>query len=328
MIYRLLNNNSSYHFIALPLLAVLLWSGTLVNPVAHQFSIDVTHMMPLYQPFYLLMQWSGLAANGLAILLSIVAALLIVQMNHRFLFLDCRTFLPGYLYIIITGGFTPLHYLSPIYFVNIFGILAFSNIFSSATSKHPYSNVFTTGMILSIGSLFYFNMIFLFPLIWLAFLFVHKNLEWRHLLLPLLGILVPWLYVFTYYFFVDETTLFIEIIKTNFFVAEHRLFSNAYILTYLAILFVLTVAASVGLIKNLEKKGSVHRIFFQNFLAIGIMSAIVMLLVPSASKEMIMMMATSLSCILANFLLIIKKNFWKNALIYGLIFVSFYLQFV
>lgn len=328
MIYRLLNNNSSYHFIALPILTLVLWIGVFVNPVEHQSAIDVVHMMPLYQPFYLLMQWSMTAANILTMLLTLATAFMIVQMNHRFLFLEQKTFLPGYLYVIIVGGLASLHYLSALYIVNIFGVLALTGIFKSEKSESLYANIFNMGLIFGLASLVYFNIIFLFPLVWIVFHFIHRGLEWRHLILPILGLILPWFYAFTYYSFANHTSLFFDIIKVNFLIPEYHSLDDKYTLMYVGFLAMLMFLTGISLIKSLEKKGSTHRYFFQTFLAIIIMSILIILLVPSASKEVVLLVANPIACILANYCIVIERKLWSSVLIYSLIFMIVYLQFV
>lgn len=328
MIYRFLHNNKSYHFIVLPLIAALLWGGAFIHPEKHQFSIDTTHLMPLYQPFYQLMQWSNVAANLLAIALLTLAAFLLVQLNRRFLFLEQKSFLLSYIFVLIVGGFTSLHYLSPVYFVNIFGVLAIACIFNSEKEETPYGSIFKTGLIFGVASLFYLPVVFLLPLVWLIYQLIQKNFTWRYFLLPIIGLLIPWLYAFTYYFFVGHTALFFEIVETNFFVGEHRFVGDNYELYYLLVLFALMILSGISLLRTFENKGSTPRYFFQSFIAIGVISAFVVLAVPSASKEMLLLVAGSASCILANYLMVIRRKFWSNALLYFLIILVIFLQLV
>ncbi|MFV0553242.1 MAG: hypothetical protein ACK5LR_00890 [Mangrovibacterium sp.] len=324
MIFRLLHNNKAMHFIALPILSVVLWLGALIHPVEHAFQLDVYHTMPLYQPFYLLSQWSSTVGTILAMLLSIATAFLLTNLNSRFLFLEQKTFLPAYLYLIIIGGLTPLLYLSPVYLVNIFGIWSIIIVFDADKTQSALSKIFNAGFIFGIGSLIYFNFIFLFPLLWIAFQYIHKNIDWRILVISLTGLLLPWLYVYTYYFFFDYPHLLFEIIQANFWTPEHH--SNNFMMIYIIVLIALTLLSVTGLLRTLEQRGSTYRSFFRIFLCIGMMSILVFFFVPSASLEVIPMAMPPLAFILANYLIEMKRKFWVNALLYALLAGVIYLQ--
>ncbi len=328
MLYRLLNNNKSYHFIAIPLLTVLLWVGAFINPQEYQFSIDLTHIMPLSQPLFLLTKFSYVLATVLAMLLTVLNAFLLVQLNIRYMFLEQKTFIPAYIYVIVVGGLGQLHYLHPIYVVNILGTIVLSYIFNAEKLEKVYGSIFNVGLLFGIGSLLYFNVTFIFPIIWIAFLFIYKTMKWRHFILSLMGFLLPWVYVFSYYYFIGYLPLLVEIIKTNMQIPELSLSTQKYTLIYIGILALLMLFSSVLLIKNLEKKGLVHRYFFQTFLTICAFGFIIGVFIPSAAKEILLLVSIPVAFILTNYLIAIERKFWANVIIYLLLIVSITFQFL
>ncbi|MFV0291649.1 MAG: DUF6427 family protein [Mangrovibacterium sp.] len=327
MIYRLIHNNKSHHFIALPLLALVLWIGALINPVEHHFAIDLTHQIPLAQPLFLINQWSPLASSIVALVLTILTALLLVQTNHRYLFLEQKTFLPGYLFVIIIGGLVSLKYLNPLYVTNVLGSIALIHIFDSPRENTSLSTLFNTGFIFGICSLFYLSFVFLLPLVWIAFQLITKNINWRHFALPLMGLILPWIHVASYYYFIDQIPLLIEIIQNNFSIPEHLIFGDMTMLYYIAFIILLAAMSSIGIFFTFEKRGSTHRYFFQTYLAIGVASPLLVIFIPSVSKEMLLTVIAPIACILANYLIVIPSKFWANIILFVLLLIVIYIQF-
>ena len=215
MILRILKTNHAYNFFLIPLMVVLLWLPSLIKPEPFPFYAG-EDMMPFYRPVAWLMAQSPFLNSLIPLILLILLAFLAIRLNIQYAFIRVRTFLPASLLVLITSGLTSMHAMHPVYFAVFFVLFAIDRIFDSYDKESIHSNAFDAGFLISIGSLFYMNLVFFFPMIWAGLIVVHKQIKWRDFVLPLFGLLIPWLFTFAGYFFFNQFLDLLVIIEKNF----------------------------------------------------------------------------------------------------------------
>ncbi len=327
MILRLLKTNQAYHFILIPLVVTILWIRSLILPEFFHFYQGEDSMI-LYQPIHQLLGKSALANNLLAMVFVIILSFLVLNLNTTFAFIRIRTFLIANIFVLIISGILSLHTLHPVYFGLLFLLFAIRRIFQSYDKHVAHSNAFDAGFLIGIGSLFYLNLVFYFPMVWFGFMIIRKRNEWRNFVLPIFGFILPWVFAFSYYFLFDEIDLFKQSVEQNFLSQNNLLQSNISLLIYLGFLIVLTLLSSFFLARQYDEKKISTRKFFQIFLITFIISIIVLIAVPSVSQEILVIMALPLSCLISNYLIFMKRQFWANVLLYIFIALVIYLQFL
>lgn len=327
MILRILKTNQAYHFITIPLFVLILWFRAYIQPESLPFPAGENQML-LFRPFNQFNEWSPLASNLLSIVLVLALAFIILRLNTAYSFIRVRTFLPSNIFIFIVSGLTTLHCLHPVYFSTIFLLLSINRIFGAYENKKVNSNAFDAGFFIGLGSLFYFNLIFYFPIVWIGFILIRKNPEWRNFVLPLIGVAIPWLYGFSYYFFTDSVPELGKTISQNFLTSNNFLSGNINFQIYLGLLVVLTLLGSLFLISQLDEKKVSSRKYFQVFFLVFLFSAAILIFVPSASLEILVIMAIPLTFLFSNYLIFMRMQFWGNLFVYLLIAMVIYMQFV
>lgn len=327
MILRFIKNNQSYHFVTIPLIVAALWFRAYLKPQLLPFYVG-EDQMPFYRPFARLSELSVLGTNIGAIALVLILAFIVFRLNGSYSFIRVRTFLPSNLFIIIISGLVALHGLHPVYFGALFLLLAINRIFGAYGTGQANSNAFDAGLYIGLGSLFYFNLVFFFPIVWVGFTLIRKNPEWRNFILPLLGIFIPWLYTFSYYFFTDSLPEFGASIVQNVMTPIHLLDIPLPVKIYFGLLIFLTLLGSFFLIVKMDEKKVSSRKYFQIFFGVFVISLLVLLLIPSASQEMLIIMAIPLSFLFSNYLIFMRMQFWGNLFVYLLIGTVIYMQFL
>lgn len=326
MILRFLKTNQAYHFITIPLFVLILWFRAYISPESFHFFAGEDQML-LFHPFVALDEWSPLVSNLLTIGLTLMLAFLILRMNSVYSFIRVRTFLPSNVFVLILSGLVTLHRLHPVYFGALFLLLAINRIFGAYEIKKPNSNAFDAGFLIGVGSLFYFNLLFYFPIVWIGFVLIRKNPEWRNFILPVLGLSIPWLYGFSYYFFADSLPELGQTIRQNFMTSNNFLEANLNFQIYLGALIFLTLLGSFFLISQLDEKKVSTRKYFQIFFVVFVISVAILFLVPSVSQEILVIMAIPLTFLFSNYLIFMRKQFWGNLFVYLLIALVIYMQF-
>jgi len=327
MILRILKTNQTYHFITIPVLVLILWFRSYIQPEGFPF-FPGEDQMPLFRLVGHISEWSVLASNLLTIGLVLAIAFIILRLNTAYSFIRVRTFLPSNIFIFIASGLTTLHSLHPVYLSAIFLLLSINRIFGAYGSPKVNANAFDAGFYIGLGSLFYFNLIFFFPIVWIGFVLIRKNPEWRNFILPMIGLAIPWLYCFSYYFFTDSVPELGIAISRNFLTPNYFLSGNINFQIYLGLLIFLTLLGSFFLVQQIDEKNVSSRKYFQIFFLIFLISIAILIFIPSVSQEILVIMAIPLTFLLSNYLIFIRKQFWGNLFIYLLIAMVIYMQFI
>ncbi len=326
MVLRFLKTNQAYHFITIPLFVLILWFRAYIEPESFYF-FEGEDQMLLFRPFAALIESSALVGNLLTIGMALILAFLILRLNTVYSFIRVRTFLPSNLFVLILSGLITIHSLHPVYFGTLFLLLAINRIFGAYEIKKPNSNAFDAGFLIGLGSLFYFNLIFYFPIVWIGFVLIRKNPEWRNFVLPIIGLSVPWLYGFSYYFFSDSLPELGQVIRQNFVTPNNFLQANINFQIYLGLLIFLTLLGSYFLVAQMDEKKVSTRKYFQIFFVVFLISIAILFLVPSVSQEILVIVAVPLTFLFANYLIFMRMQFWGNLFVYLLIAMVIYMQF-
>ena len=326
MILRFLKTNQAYHFLLIPIVVLGLWFRSYIHPAFFPFFPGEDKMF-LYRPIAQLLEKSALASNLVAMVLVIVLAFLILRLNTAYAFIRIRTFLPSNIFVLTVSGLLTLHTLHPVYFGLLFLLLGVDRIFQSYDKHKFHSSAFDAGFFIGLGSLFYLNLVFYFPIIWIGFVLIKKSPEWRNFVLPLLGLLVPWLFAWSYYFLTGQMPDFNHTIAVNFNFENNFLRGNVELQFYLGFLTILTLLGSVFLLNQYDEKKISTRKYFQIFFLIFLISFVLLLVVPAVSQEILVIMALPLTVLISNYLIFQKRMFWSNLLMYLFVALIIYLQF-
>ncbi len=327
MLLRVLKTNQAYHFILIPMMAVLLWLPSLIKPETYLF-YSGEDMMPLYRPVAWLMARSKFLNSIIPLVMLILLSFLTIRLNIQYAFIRVRTFLPASLLIFITSGLLSMHAMHPVYFAVFFLLFAIDRIFDSYEKTKIHSNAFDAGLLISIGSLFYMNLLFFFPIVWIGLFIIHRQIRWRDFVLPLFGLLLPWLFTFTGYFFSKNFPDFLIILDRNIFSANNILTGKIPLQVYLGLLILITLLSSIFFLAQYVEKKISSRKFFQVFFFVFLISLILIVAVPAVSQEIFIILAVPLSFLISNYLVFMKRKFWGEVILYLLLSVVIYLQFV
>jgi hypothetical protein len=260
----------------------------------------------------------------LATVLVIINGLFLSRVNREFLFLNSWYALPVILFIIITIGIPAYGRFHPVWFSLLFFLPAVIRLLTSFDLRRPYRNVFEAGFLLSLGSLFYFNLLFLLPAFVIGGRMMVRDPHWREPFLVFLGALVPWLLVFSTYFLIDKTPVLLQWMHHSFLHSGESILKSIPLLSYLCLMGILTFLASIKIIRQYGEKKVRFRKFFLFFFLLFVSSVISFLLIPGSSSEMFILAAIPLSFLLSNYLDSTKKFLFGEFVLLGIIaFVVF-----
>jgi hypothetical protein len=258
----------------------------------------------------------------------ITLSFLVLKLNVQYAFIRMRTFLPSILFILISSGIPELHSMHPVYPATLFLILTIDRIFNSYDKEKIHSNAFESGIFLAIGSLFYFNLAFFFPVIWFGFIILRLRVNWREYVLSTLGFVLPWLVAMFFYTITGNEQDLIKLVETNFTFHQNFILKNLSIQIYLEFLIIMTLSGSFFLLLQYDEKKVSSRKYFKVFFWIFLIAMILTIVVPAASQEMILILSLPLTYLISNYFIYMKRTIWGEIFFFLLFIGVVILQFI
>jgi len=209
----------------------------------------------------------------LAAIVLYVQALIFNRVINNHNLLSKPSFLPGLMYITGASLFMPFMVLSPALICNFLLIWSIDKFLKLGKSLNSITTVFDIGMIIGIGTLFYFPFISMLLMIFLALL-LFRSFNWREWIAGLIGFLTIFFFIAVYYYWNDNLSSFYQIWKplVNKFPSAFKINYSDYLV--LIPVFIIIVLASLQLRENffrsfISTRKGFQLLFFMFLIAAG-----------------------------------------------------------
>lgn len=322
---RIFRANSVYNFILLPIIGALMLIKSFLDTKG-MYAGDYSFLTPAFPGIDLsTVRFEILIALSFITVLIICFQLLIT--NARFAFIKERSFLPSYLYLFIIYTIPELHFFNPILISGVFCLLAINTIFDSFEKNNAILNAFNAGFLTGIAGLFYLSVNLFVILIPISLFNLRGKVSWREVVTPFIGLLLPWLFVFTFYFATNNTNIFVDNILNYIKFKNDSLISDYVLLGYFGLIGLITLISSMFVLKQYdEEKIRVRRYF--KILFFFFFSSLIFLIFPFVSYEIIVLAVLPISFFITSYLSFVRRRFWAEFFFILIIVLSFSLQFV
>jgi hypothetical protein len=326
MLLRLLRSTGAQIILLIPILATLLWLPAFAHPAEGIFLFD-SYPMPSYKLISEIVHIGSFLGTTIALLLVIAQAFLLVRLNTRFNLINNRTYMPAIIFILLTASIPDLQRLNPVIFSGFFLLLGIELMFNGYQSGKVAYEFFTASFFISLGATFYPYLLFFLFIVW-ASLIILRPFNWREWLFSLMGFLLPWFFVFSYYYLIHNDPVHIITDLTNVFNIDYD-FPQYSLLIYIFGGFtgLLILISSQLMIKEFTSKKILPRKAFLIFLWLFINCLGVYLLVNQASVEILFLAAIPLSFLFSHYFTFVKSNFWGETFVTFLILLIVLIQF-
>ncbi len=325
MILSVLKKQHPYMIFVIPLITLLAWSKTLLFNNHSSIIFDKT--MPLYDLIINIIPKNSSLSLIIAIILIIIEAYIIIRLNFEYIFLNVRTYLPAVFFVIICSSYLPLQTLHPVLFGNLFFLLAFDKALTSNKKQNLLSTYFISGFLLSIGSLFYFNLIFLIPVIWICEIIL-REFNFREWFISIVGFATPYFFSLFYYFYFDKIDIFIQILSQNLIIKNSIPTFNLFYLILFSYFGFLILISFFYLLSTINTKKIITSKYFTIFFWLFLLSSLLLIFVHSISVEIIIIVAIPISFLLSNFFVSIRSKWWSEILFTILILLITYVLII
>jgi hypothetical protein len=114
-----------------------------------------------------------------------------------------ESLLPVLFYYLLAAGFTEALSFGPALFASLFLMMSLFLILRIYGYNQPYKQVFSASFCVAIAALFYPPAACFMFFIWLSFL-TYRIASWREWIISIIGAIVPYMYLITYYYWVGS----------------------------------------------------------------------------------------------------------------------------
>jgi len=318
MLYKIITGDRIITVIIIFLIAAGIWVPAFLSPeIAETRGMDSS--MPLYLFSINLFGGRMLLSKILAFGLMIFEAFLLVRINARLVLVQEKTFLPALFFIIIAGHSADLLQWNPVLPAALFVIFVLELIFRSNHDEPNSYKYFEAGMLLGIGSLFYAPLVYMIVFIWIGCM-AQRPFYWREYVFPVLGLAVPYVFVFAFLFMGDKSIPdFLTGMQSDFVFTYD--FPHFYWKTWVFTLYVafLALVSSVFLLKVFQFRKIYIRDYFLVLFWLFIISLLVFLLLSGFNTGMSYLIGISIAYILTNYFINARKSIGNKVILYLLL---------
>jgi len=300
-------------------IGILLWFNNLSIPNSMPLFLN-SSLMPLSDFFIKQLNYNSLLSQIIGFIFILLQAFYIIYLNKKFILLNTQTYLPVLIFILITSIYKDLQLFHPVVITNFFLLLAYNKVFETYKKEIAFSNFFEASLFISIGSLFYFNFIFFIIFVWIGMIIL-RPFYIREWIVSLIGLILPHLIIYAFYFLTDQYFIYFKLISSNFLVSFTPIKWNIfYYIVYLLIILMIIIS-TIHLFSGYNIKKIKARKYFLIILWSFPLIILLTALRPSAFAELFFLLSLPISLILSNFFITLKSK-WTGEVMFALLLSS------
>ena len=310
MLFNKLHQNTVASAVTIILMTAAMWIRLFVIDLAHITALD-NPAMPLWcewiQPWFGFSQWkSALLSFVLVLLTGFSISRMVSQHNLT----NRQGLMPLLIFGLMTSAFLSVQKLNPVLIYLFFVVHGIERLFGCPQQNRNINRCFDAAFFMGIGSLFYAKGLFFFPILIIG-MGILRVANLKSLMAAFIGLLLPFIFSFTYFFLIDKEGWFLTELQENLIANpgqyNHTIFSRIF-MTSIILLLVISILAAF---QHLPAQKIVNRFYFRVFIWILLISSIAVL-TPFFSMEMIPLSAVGASVLLTNFFEKIKRRWVKE----------------
>jgi len=307
MLIRLFKDSGLVPVIIIVLFTGALWAGLFLNPPVVS-GAGGDNIMPLWSVILDLFQNLPVLSVFFSLIMTVLLIIIMVRFNTSVFFINRRTYLPAFIYILLYSVFPQQMVLNPALPAAILILAGLWRMIDSYRHDGLAYNFFDAAMIISAGGLFYAGSVW-FILLALIGTLLLRSADIREITLAVAGALLPWILFYAIWFLTgkdpgDLTAL----IYSNIFSEAPAITWSRTLIILLAVVFLNFLPGIITLIPEMSSKKVKSRKTFSMLVWMLVISITVYFVLPSVSVEMLAIGAVPTAYITANYLSFTKRT--------------------
>ncbi len=203
MLYRFFNTSSLLTIILLGISVLVLWSPAFLG---NHTQVTYNPVSPFYNFIFRYIGSLEILSGFVCVLMIFFQAIVLNGVLDDYDILPKNSSMAAYVFVIVASARNEFIFMSPFVFSGLFVILALGQVFSMYGKKDAFAPAFNSGLFVALASMFYFPVIILFFLVLISFV-IYRQFFWREWLISIMGLILPYLFLASYYFWTDQLYL-------------------------------------------------------------------------------------------------------------------------
>ena len=230
------------------------------------------------------------------------------------------TIIPAFLFIILSSVFS----LSSFWICTFILLFVMNKLMLCFQQERPYGLLFDSGFLIGLATIINPICIFFFILTYVAIV-VYSTINWRNLLIPVIGLFTPFIFAWTYGFYFDSLLVLNDYYSNFIKWSPPNIEYSLPILIWSTLLLLLFLFAIRELVQWLTMKSLRSRKAFYVFFAYSICAFIGLFFVHD-SWNYLLLFALPFTVLSTNYFLFIEKRWWYESLFILILISTVYLQ--
>ncbi len=307
-----LKKNLPTNYLILLIFAVILWGFKFLYLSVETEYVFADSLLNIELPKT---QFWSFFSEFIAFGLFFLIAFLLNNTNLKISIIKSAYQSPGFIVIVLSGLFLGLQRLTPELLANIFVLLSINRILTIHSKHNAFTNFYDSGLLLSLASFFYINIIALSVVI-LIIAFILRIFNLREFIVFFMGLATPFVFFAGYLFLYKDINFLQEFLEQEFFKQNTEKYTSLNFIISL-ILFIMLIASIIYriFVSNFKKLVTRKYINISIFLCVIFSGYYVS---PYSGIESMIFLFVPISLLIANFFVNTDKII-SSVLIYGLI---------
>ena len=270
--------------------------------------------MPFYNLIFGAIHTLPVLNRVITLALLMILGYMLIRTGVRNVLLEFRSFMPALFFILFSFAMPESQQVTPALVGSVFYLFCFFILFDAHDKEPDTFSVFTAGLVLALGSMFYLKLIWFIPLIWIS-LGTLRPVTWRELVYPVIAMALMFLFLFTWYWVVlDNLAGFSGMIRDNlsFTGSFHPRHYSVYI--YYGFCLLLVLIASVYTINRFQTRKTVVQNIYQVMFYMFVAGILFFLFIARFDPGSLVYIAFPVAMILSDYFHR-KRNPWTHELI-------------
>lgn len=306
MFVRLLKGPQPANILLIVLFSALLWLKLFWT---HDFESQ-TYFAPFLKADYLHFHNQQFINTFILFGLILFEAFYMVRLNFQYIFIDRRTYFPAIVYVLWMTLMTGTSHFNATVISNFFILIAFEDILKTQINRLDIRIIFRSGILLGIASMIYWPVVIMIVPLWIITLILH-GLNWRGLIVQILGAAIPWVFLTFYYFMTDQLTQYQEIGESLQMNRSFPLGQDIRSIKIYVLIFLLLSAMWYHFTHVIDKKIIIRK-YYNGLFWFLVTITTSMMLIPSAGQAGVALAAVPATIFLSNQYLITRSRIFPE----------------
>lgn len=319
--------NNPIIYILIIIVLVSMWMPKIMNPAVFQYDLSNVNPLSVFYNFYSFIKNYYWLEITLSLILILIQAFSLNQIIKDKDISPQNSYIPVFLYVLFVSSFGDLLVLNPVLIANTVILVSLNKIFNFYENENILT-VFNVATFISIASIFYFPFALMLFLILIS-IGVYRLLHWRIFVVSIMGFLLPYVFLFCYYFWFEQVELFVKYFIQFDITFTFEIISLQKEFLYVSMFLLLLVIVSIFkiLLEQQEKKIKIRKryviLIWMFLLSIGSL-----FISKHSSYSKYIVFSIPVTVFFTNYLLLIKNKWISEFVFLCLISIFIYLKIV